>query len=577
MNFLTLSFRIFSIALFGAVAGVIASLAAILFVEVVGYLNGLFMVDVADRKKLDKESWFVIFSILVPAAGGLVVGLICMTNREKRPLNLADTIQSTQTLSSDAPLKSGMATALASMVAIGSGASVGQYGPLAHMGATLGVSISRFTRKTGFTGTMGIGCGAAAAIATIFNAPIAGLIFAHEVILRHYSLKVFAPVTVSAVTGYLFANYVIELPPLFRIEFLTPIQSPEFLIFIAIGIMGAGVAALFIRLVLAAGSVAAKINIPGYLKPALAGAVLGIVSIWVPEVLGIGGSVLRNSILSAYTDYELLYILIAKMAMTALCLGFGFAGGIFSPALMVGVLFGAFVGNLVPLFMIEHFSSIVVYAICGMVAVTSPVIGAPLTAILIVFELTRNYELTIAAMISVVFANLVGYRLVGRSIFDIQLKRRGFDLSLGRDQAVLDNREISDFLSSDYVTASPEATLGTLLSRMHKEGKSEGYIIDGEDIYLGTITTLQLTGYGSGADSMEDPCGLYQEKEEIILSTDTTIWAAMEKIQHFVGESVPVVSSDGRGTLVGVVYEASIIRAYMKTLYNIRREEYGAD
>ena len=340
MNFLTLSFRIFSIALFGAVAGVIASLAAILFVEVVGYLNDLFMVDVADRQKLAKESWFVIFSILVPAAGGLVVGLICMTNREKRPLNLADTIQSTQTLSSDAPLKSGMATALASMVAIGSGASVGQYGPLAHMGATLGVSISRFTRKTGFTGTMGIGCGAAAAIATIFNAPIAGLIFAHEVILRHYSLKVFAPVTVSAVTGYLFANYVIELPPLFRIEFLTPIQSPEFLIFIAIGIMGAGVAALFIRLVLAAGSVAAKINIPGYLKPALAGAVLGIVSIWVPEVLGIGGSVLRNSILSAYTDYELLYILIAKMAMTALCLGFGFAGGIFSPALMVGVLFG---------------------------------------------------------------------------------------------------------------------------------------------------------------------------------------------------------------------------------------------
>ena len=129
--------------------------------------------------------------------------------------------------------------------------------------------------------------------------------------------------------------------------------------------------------------------------------------------------------------------------------------------------------------MIEHFSSIVVYAICGMVAVTSPVIGAPLTAILIVFELTRNYELTIAAMISVVFANLVGYRLVGRSIFDIQLKRRGFDLSLGRDQAVLDNREISDFLSSDYVTASPEATLGTLLSRCIKREKAKGILLTG--------------------------------------------------------------------------------------------------
>ncbi|MCY3770210.1 MAG: chloride channel protein [Gammaproteobacteria bacterium] len=577
MSPVALFYRIFSIALFGAITGAVASLASILFVEVVVSLNEWFMVDVVDRQKLGGEPWFAVFSILVPAAGGLVVGLICMTNREKRPLNLADTIQSTQTLSSDAPLKSGMATALASMVAIGSGASVGQYGPLAHMGATLGVSISRFTRKTGFTGTMGIGCGAAAAIATIFNAPIAGLIFAHEVILRHYSLKVFAPVTVSAVTGYLFANYVIELPPLFRIEFLTPIQSPEFLVFIAIGIVGAGVAALFMKLVLMAGSVAAKISIPGYLKPALAGTVLGMVSIWIPEVLGVGGSVLRNSILSAYTDFELFYILVAKMAMTALCLGFGFAGGIFSPALLVGVLFGALVGHLVPLFMIEHFSSIAVYAICGMVAVTSPVIGAPLTTILIVFELTRNYELTIAAMISVVFANLVGYRLMGRSIFDIQLKKRGFDLSLGRDQAVLDHRKISDFLSSDYVTAGPETTLETLLERMHEVGKSEGYIIDDNDLYLGTITTLQLTGYGSGANSMSDPCGRYQEKESIILSTDTTIWAAMEKIQNFVGESVPVVSSDGRGKLMGVVYEASIIQAYMETLYNIRREEYGAD
>ncbi len=570
--------RIILIATFGILTGVVASLASVLFVAIVEFLNSLLWVSELSRQAAAVQPWFISVAILVPALGGLIVGLLCLTTSDKWPLTVADTIHSAQTQKFAAPMKSGLTTALAGLVSLGVGASVGQYGPLAHLGATLGAWISRVTRSTGFTPTMGLGCGVAAAIATAFNAPIAGLLFAHEVILRHYSLRSFAPITVSAVTGYVFANFVFYRPPLLQIEILEPVHPREFLIFIVIGVGGAYLAAIFMRAVLAARLLADKVSIPQYFKPAVAGAVLGIIAIWLPEVLGIGESVLRNvESGSVYSSTEMSIILIAKLLLTALCVGFGFAGGVFSPSLMIGILFGALIGNIAPYFLGENHSVVAVYAICGMVAVTSPVIGAPLTAILIVFELTRNYDMAIAAMVSVVFANLVGYQLMGRSIFDIQLKGMGLDLSMGRDKAVMNSREISDYLSQDYMSTQPGTTLSEFRNLLVDGGKSEGYILGPENEYLGTITLVQLAGLVKTGIPMSERCGEHLKREQIVLQPATTIWSAMEQVQVFFGDSIPVVAKGEKEILLGVVYEASIVKAYMDTLHKVRREEHGAD
>lgn len=570
--------RIILIVVFGVLTGIIASLVSILFIEVIEIGNRLLWITAEHRQKVATQPWFVWVAILVPTLGGLVVGLLCMTNSEKRPLTLCDTIQSAQTLKSVAPLKSGLTTAFASMVAISCGASVGQYGPLAHLGATLGAWVSRLTRSTGYTATMGIGCGAAAAIATAFNAPIAGLLFAHEVILRHYSLRAFAPITVSATTGYVFANYVFNQPPLFDIEILQPVATAEFLVFIVIGVAGAYLASVFMRVILAAKLLADHITIPQCFKPALAGAVLGIVAIWLPEVLGIGQSVLHDAVSGAiYSNTEMLVILVAKLILTALCLGFGFAGGVFSPALMIGILFGGLIGNITPYFLGDHHSVIAVYAICGMVAVTGPVIGAPMTAILIVFELTRNYDLTIAAMVSVGFANLVGYRLIGRSIFDIQLKTIGFDLSMGRDKVVMVSNDISDYLSKDFVAVRADTTLLELQERLIEDGKSEGYVLDEQGVYIGTVNLIQFITLLNKEVSLNEHCGKHAILQQVILTPNTSIWLAMEQVQDFIGESIPVIDNDNSGIMLGVVYEATIVKAYMDTLHKIREEEHAAD
>ena len=572
---LTTPARIAAIAALGLVVGVITSLAAIGFVELVFALNDWLLIAPRSRFMVDDARLLLIATVCVPALGGLVVGVLHRFIPERRSHGPPDVIRAVQGFDGRIPARSGFLSALASVVSLGAGASVGQYGPLAHLGATLGSLVARISRDNRWMATVGVGCGVAAAISTAFNAPIAGIVFAHEVILRHYSLRAFAPITVAATMGYVVANVVFERPPLFRVEAISVGFAPEFLGFILIGAVGAFVAVLYMRAILCSGRIAGKLPVADYLKPMLAGAVLGLAAIWLPDILGIGKETLRFAVIDhAFAPGELAFLLAAKILATALCIGFGFAGGVFSPALLIGILFGALAGNGAELLLGELRSDVAVYAICGMVAVTSAVIGAPLTTILIVFELTRNYDLATAAMVSVVFSNLVSYRIFGRSLFDVQLRMRGFDLSAGRESVILDHRLIESYVTRDYTTLAPDMPLGDARSRLLAARTHEGYVVDANGAYLGTVKLAELEARepddGLGPEAA---VARLAEPEALILTPKTSIRAAMEQMGDFVGESIPVLEEGDGGRMLGVVFEASIVRAYLDTMNDIRREE----
>ena len=567
--------RIVSIAALGMVAGALASLAAIAFVEMVAVLNRWLLISPRSRFMVDDAQWLLLATVCVPAAGGLIVGIVHRYIPERRSHGPPDVIRSVQGLDGRIPARSGFLSALASVVSLGAGASVGQYGPLAHLGATLGSLVARVNRHSRWMATVGVGCGVAAAISTAFNAPIAGIIFAHEVVLRHYSLRAFAPITVAATIGYVIANVVFERPPLFRVEAVTSSSAPEFLGFILIGVGGAFVAVLYMRAILYSSRIAQTLPIADYLKPMLAGAVLGLAALWLPDILGIGKETLRFAVIDhAFSPGELSLLLIAKILATALCIGFGFAGGVFSPALLIGILFGALAGNGAELLLGDLRSDIAIYAICGMVAVTSAVIGAPLTTILIVFELTRNYDLATAAMVSVVFSNLVSYRVFGRSLFDVQLRMRGFDLSAGRDKVILDHRLIESYVSREYTALAPETPLGEAKSHLLASRRHEGYVIDAGGTYLGTVKLEELvTSEENGGLGSDAAVARLAKREALIFTEKTSIWAAMERMGNFVGESIPVLEEGDGGRMLGVVFEATIVKAYLDTMKDIRREE----
>ena len=566
--------RIASIAVLGIVAGALASLAAIGFVELVALLNDSLLISPRSRFMAGDPLLLTAATICVPAAGGLIVGVLHRYMPDRRPHGPPDIIRAAHLHDGRMPARAGFLSALTSAVSLGSGASVGQYGPLAHLGATLGSLVARIDRDSRWMGTAGVGCGAAAAIATAFNAPIAGIVFAHEVILRHYSLRTFAPITVAATIGYVVANIVFERPPLFRVEAVSVKAAPEFLGFVLIGVVGAFVAVLYMRAILYAGRLARTLPIADWSKPMVAGAALGLAAIWLPDILGIGKETLRFAVIEgAFAPEELAVLLAAKIAATALCIGFGFAGGVFSPALLIGILFGALAGVCAdPLFGGLR-SDIAIYAICGMVAVTSAVIGAPLTAILIVFELTRNYDLATAAMVSVVFSNLVSYRIFGRSLFDVQLRAGGFDLASGRDRAILDLRPIAGYLSQDYTALPPDTPPADAKLRLVGDRRHEGYVIDADGRYVGTVKLDELVALESGGGAAVETVAHLAKPEALVLTAETSIWAAMEGMGDFVGESIPVLEDGGSGRMVGVVFEATIVKACLDTMNDMRREE----
>lgn len=569
--------RIVSITLLGLVVGTLSSLAAIAFVSAIGVLNDWLLISPRSRIMAQGAPWLLAVTICVPAMGGLIVGILHAYIPERRAHGPPDIVRAVQGMGGQIPLRSGLLSAVSGVVSLGAGASVGQYGPLAHLGATLGSAVATVRNDNRWMATIGVGCGVAAAISTAFNAPIAGIIFAHEVVLRHYSLRAFAPITVASTTGYVVANVVFQRRPLFQVEPVSVSYAPEFALFVLIGICGAFLAVLYMRAILYSGQIAEKLPIAKYFKPMLAGAVIGCVAIWLPDILGIGKETLRFAIIEqAFAPGELALLLVAKILATALCIGFGFAGGVFSPALLIGILFGALAGNGAEVLLGDLRSDIVIYAICGMVAVTSAVIGAPLTTILIVFELTRSYDLATAAMVSVVFSNLVSYRMFGRSLFDVQLRARGFDLSLGRDKVILDHRKIEEYVTQDYTTLEPHLSLAQAKLRLLEDQRHEGYVLDGEGRYLGTMKLAEVLEHETKGLSPDTSVAELAKPEPLVFTAQTTIWAAMEQMGDFVGESIPVLRSADDPRLFGVVFEATVVKAYLDTMYEIRREENAA-
>jgi len=565
-------YQIITVTVVAILVGAAASLAAIGFVDAIHYLNDRLLISPYARIQADDRPGLVAAAtVLVPAAGGLVVGLLVhFLVREKRGLAPPDAILAAQTNGPAPTLKSGVASTLAALVSLGSGASVGQYGPLVYLGAIFGNLAGRLRLNLRHQRSIAIACGVAAAISTAFNAPIAGLVFAHEVILRHYSLRAFAPVTVAAATGYIIANVIFDRPALFLVSFDRVEHSYEFLFFALEGVLCAGLAWVFMILLRLSTTTARRyIGLP-WARPAIAGLVLGLVALWIPEVLGIGQETLRfATIEGAFGIGELGLIIVAKLVLTALCVGFGFVGGVFSPALLIGILFGAFYGLVLPYIAPVPHSGLVVYAICGMMALASSVIGAPLTTILIVFELTRSYDLTIAAMVSVVFANLISYRVIGRSLFDLQLRARGFDLALGRGKAILETHRIGDYLSTEYTAVSDLDTVGRVRQRLVDSNRAEAMVVDPQGKLLGVVRLQAIVN--RPADTLVTAAAI---RSFTRFAEDTSVWQSMELLRGFLGEAVPLVARDGR--LLGVVPEEAVIRAYLEIVHDLREEENEA-
>ncbi|MGB2436005.1 MAG: chloride channel protein, partial [Candidatus Puniceispirillales bacterium] len=282
----------------------------------------------------------------------------------------------------------------------------------------------------------------------------------------------------------------------------------------------------------------------------------GLVGMAIPQVLGLGTGVVLDMLNMEFGLAMLLTMLIAKAVMTAFCLCMGFYGGIFSPALFVGAAAGASIQKL--LASIGMMVSGPVMVVCGMAAVASAVIGAPVSGVLIMLEMTMSYDYALAAMLSVVTAALVSHHIYGHSFFDRQLLDRGIDISQGRGHLEMMEIPVRDLVSDDYVTAHQSDSKSDVVNRMITHGVSESYLLDGRR-FMGKLILHELL-------QQPDDISLTEASDDnaISIKHDASLMQAIEIASTFVGESIPVIDRD-TGEMLGVVTEGDIFGLYLST------------
>ena len=473
----------------------------------------------------------------------------------------ADAVYACHRTDNELDLKKGIGSTFAALVSLCGGAPVGQYGPLVNFGATIGSFVSQFLKARTFTPEILMGCGVAAAISAGFHAPIAGIIFAHEAVLRHFSLRALVPIAVASATSVAFGNWAFGGSALFSINVAAPELLPLMPALIISGIAFGIAALVYMKLIFFFAAMPPKYKI-GYLPFALLAALItGIFGMFFPEVLGLGVDVILRFIKEDFGIWAILTLLGIKIFLTTLCVGFGIFGGVFSPALFVGAATGQFMSSLLSSAGLLSTTSIL--AVSGMAAVTACVVGAPLGVIMIILELTMSYEYAIAALVSTMVAVMISNTLYGHSFFDKQLAQRGIDLSQGRGNLELMLKKIEAIVSQDYLIVSANEKVSSVIKKMSQSNNSEAYCLGKNGKFLGKCKLAEI----ASAAKSKTIAG-FLEKEPVSIKLDASILQAIEVASAFVGESIPVISrSDNK--LAGVVTEADIFQAYMSTQVKI--------
>ncbi len=411
--------------------------------------------------------WWV---VLIPIAGGLAVGIILdRFTDDGRVRSVADVIEGAALYEGQVERRKGFASACASFITLSTGGSSGREGPVVHLAAVLSTYVSRLIRADGITGRDLLGCAVAAAVSASFNAPIAGALFALEVVLRHFAVHAFAPIVIAAVAGTVMNRSIYGDVT----EFLIPHQNVlafyvELPAFMILGLCCGVIAVVLMRAIFWAdtfgSTVQARLNMPRYLRPMVAGAMLGVIAIFYPHIIGVGYETTSDALTGRLLFHEAIVFAVLKIIAVAITMAGRMGGGVFSPALMVGALTGLAFGMVATAIFPNVSGEGTLYALAGMGAVSAAVLGAPISTTLIVFELTGDWQTGIAVMVSVSLSSALASRLVDRSFFLSQLERRGVHLAAGPQAYLLGTFQVSSVMRGvDHPRAADAEACATLI------------------------------------------------------------------------------------------------------------------
>ena len=469
--------------------------------------------------------------------------------------SVSDSIYLAHKFNNETDVKVGIVSTIAAFFSASGGASIGQYGPLVHFGTTIGAWLKKKI-PFDFTPDLYIGAGVAASISSGFGAPLAGLIFAHEAILRHYSHKSILAIATASGVSYGISNAI------WGDANIISVSSDDFnflailLVSFLAGPIFGFVSIIYMRFLLFFAKLAQTIKGKTAYKYTFGILSLSVIGHYVPEVMGLGAETVTHVLNPKYTVIMLLTILMGKILATAISLNFGFFGGVFSPAILVGASAGSLISAiLVYLGIFDQFQQALV--VSGIAAVAGSVIGAPICMVVIVLELTNSYTFALASLVGLAIS--VGYVQVrfGSSYFDVQLLNRGIDISNGRTGLFMNETDILKYSEEKFATVQLNENIDDVVKLMIKANQSELIVVDADQRFYGKIDSLSLlnkTGTLSSAGVVDTSC--------IVIYHQASLQEAMEVASNFVGEIIPIVEKH-TNKAVGVITEGAIFQAYL--------------
>jgi CIC family chloride channel protein len=550
------------------VIGLLGGFGAIFFRFAIRFFEGVFFGTW--QYTLDyalQLPWYI--KLFAPAAGGLIVGpIVFYFAREAKGHGVPEVMESIVLRGGAIRPRVMIAKVVASAVSIGSGGSVGREGPIVQIGSAIGSTVGQVLKVTGSSLRTFVACGTAAGIAATFNAPIAGALFAMEVILSDFGISQFSPIVVSSVAATVVSRHFLGDFSAFTIPEYELVSVFEMIPYLMLGVLSAFVALGFIKVLYKTEDLFEKIRIPALLKPVLGGLMIGGIGIMFPHIFGVGYDTISLALTGKMLGYFMLFLVVLKVIATSITIGSGGSGGIFAPSLFLGASLGGFVGSIVHELAPTLTASPGAYALVGMGAVASGAMHAPITSILIVFELTNDYRIILPLMITCIISVMITTRLKKDSIYTLKLSRRGVNLFQGREVNVLHSLQVSRVMKTDFEQVSEDTPLRKLMDLTVSSPHSNFFVVNDLNRLVGVISIHDIRRLIYESDALGSILVAYDlmtSVRQTFTPTDT-LDIVMKAFGELNIDELPVIESENGTKLLGTVAKDDVIDAYNKEM-----------
>jgi CIC family chloride channel protein len=543
-------------------AGVAAGLGVVTIDLLLGLVRHLAFAIPPHQHLSDAGNLAPVRVLLAPLVGGLLVGVILLALRRWRPREVVDAIEANALFGGRMSLGDSLGLVGATILSGGFGASVGMEAAYTQFGAALASRLGRSIELRRDDVRTLVGCGAAGAIAAAFNAPLTGAFYAFELIVGSYTLQTLAPVGIAALTGVLVVRGLVASNPIFVVWHDIALRPSDYLAFFALGLASAGLGIVVMKGVTSTETLFRVRAVPRWLRPALGGAIVGLVALPFPQMLGSGHGGILTQLHAPGVDLPLVAgVLGAKIIGSAVSIGSGFRGGMFSSSLYLGSLFGSLVGGLLAQFGPGFAADPLVYTLVGMGSVAAAIVGAPVTMIMLVLETTGDFSATMAVMVGVVTASFAVRHWFGYSFATWRFHLRGLKIRSPEDVGWINELLIGPMMRRDPAVIAAALPVDELRRRFPSGSTKQVFVVDGDGRLIGAVDPTGPDRDG-GVKTIGDLVG---ERAAFLLPGED-LRTALDRFSEAAQEILPVIDSAENRRIIGYLSEAYALRRYTHEL-----------